>query len=95
MLLRLTILRKETNMDFEEFKAYSKELEEMVYIDDADCICFRDGNAYQVPINNLKDERAILAWTLHLSEKTWMTTTALRRFMSLACQPAGIKRPTV
>ncbi|HGM6756491.1 hypothetical protein ACUNIY_24545 [Serratia sp. IR-2025] len=40
---------------------------------------------YNISLQACSTHQQILHWAWHLTEKTWMTTTALRRFIELAC----------
>ena len=45
---------------------------------------------YEIDLNRIKTERDLLAWTLHLSEKSWMTTAGLHEFISVIAKAKGL-----
>jgi hypothetical protein len=46
---------------------------------------------YEVDLDDIKTERDLLAWVLHLAEKTWMTTRHLRKFAERVAEIKGLK----
>lgn len=55
------------------------------------CITIRGPYQYDVPIPRRRMTCAeILKWTVHLSDKTWMTTELLGAFIRRACEISGI-----
>lgn len=49
---------------------------------------------YNIPLETCQSYKNILSWVLHLTEKTWITTEVLERFILVACLEAGLERPT-
>jgi hypothetical protein len=47
---------------------------------------------YEIDLDEIKTERDLLAWALHLSGKTWMNTQRIGRFIEAVAQ---IKRLSV
>lgn len=45
---------------------------------------------YDIGLNELKTERDILKWTLHLAEKSWVSREQLEDFICAATVAAGI-----
>ncbi|MEM5366455.1 hypothetical protein V4C53_10460 [Paraburkholderia azotifigens] len=43
-----------------------------------------------IPVADLQTTEGLLLWTYHLTEKTWMDTVQLRKFMEVAAASAGI-----
>jgi hypothetical protein len=49
---------------------------------------------YNIPLNRCRSYPEILGWSLHLSEKTWMTTKLIREFIHVALQANKLGRPS-
>jgi hypothetical protein len=49
---------------------------------------------YNIALDTCQSYKNILSWVLHLTEKTWMTTEVLERFIRVACHEAGLETPT-
>lgn len=48
---------------------------------------------YNIPLNRCRNYTEILGWVLHLSEKTWVTSKLLRRFIHVALKANELKVP--
>lgn len=46
--------------------------------------------AYEIALSRCSTAVAILQWVRHLSEKTWVTTEMIERFVAVASGKAGI-----
>ena len=73
----------------DKLKDYLEDLENKVYIRGDDIIVNVEYE-YEIPIADCKSYERILHWAWHLTEKTWMTTDILRRFIEVAAHNAGI-----
>lgn len=73
----------------DKLKDYLEVLENKVYIR-GDDIVVNVEYEYEIPIADCKSHERILHWAWHLTEKTWMTTDVLRRFIEVAAHNAGI-----
>jgi hypothetical protein len=57
--------------------------EEKVVIDaKANTVTLNFDYPYEVDLDRIKNERSLLAWTLHLSEKVWMNAERLNYFIT-------------
>ena len=75
---------------FEAAKKKEELLQEQVKIEDGH-IVINVNYEYNIALNRVDTSEKILWWVIHLSEKTWMTTEILRRFVHLSCAHHGIK----
>lgn len=73
----------------EKLKSYLEDLNKKVFIK-GDIIIVNVEYEYEVPIADCKSHERILHWAWHLTEKTWMTTDVLRKFIEVAAHNAGI-----
>lgn len=48
---------------------------------------------YQIDMSRLRNKDDLLAWVMHLTEKTWMTHELMREFIYVAAGAAEIKLP--
>lgn len=62
---------------------------------EGDSIIIHDGSNYQIEFSRCNTPEKILSWVLQLTEKPWMTTEILNRFVELACQKHSIERAWV
>ena len=76
----------------EEYMQHAEQLQKQVFVQDR-VITFNVNCEYNVPLNRCKSTAEILAWVVHLSEKTWITTEHLERFILLACRENGFELP--
>ena len=53
------------------------------------------GTGYEVPIEGCSTYKGVLAWSLELSQKDWITPAMLHRFAEVACQANGLDCPKV
>jgi len=44
---------------------------------------------YEIKLSRIRDRGDLLKWTLHLAEKTWMTSTCLHHFISAVMDVKG------
>lgn len=49
-----------------------------------------DHYQYEIALDRIDNPVKILQWVIHLTEKTWMTTELMRRFVLAACTKAGV-----
>lgn len=73
-------------------KEKQAELNKMVYIEEGH-IVINVHYEYNVPLDRCDTHEKILAWALHLTEKTWMTMDVLERFIRLAMAQHGLEAP--
>lgn len=57
----------------------------------ADCITLHDH--YDIAWDRIDTPEKILVWVLHLSEKTWVTSDVLQRFVGAATARLHIELP--
>jgi len=74
---------------FKEFLKQEKELEKIVYIE-GNNIIINAAYKYQVSITTCDTPEKLIAWTFHLTEKTWMNTKIIRHFIGLAARHSSI-----
>jgi hypothetical protein len=60
--------------------------ERIVYVRDVNVLLLRFQYDYEIDLDRIKSEAALLNWTLHLCEKTWMTTERLHFFIEAVAQ---------
>jgi hypothetical protein len=66
--------------------------EEKVVIDaKANTVTLNFAYAYEIDLDRIKSERDLLHWTLHLSEKVWMTSDRLNIFITRVGKHKGFK----
>lgn len=46
---------------------------------------------YNILLDTCRTAEDVLNWVLHLSDKTWITTEVLKRFILIASRAAGIR----
>ncbi|WP_258087551.1 hypothetical protein [Xenorhabdus bovienii] len=78
-----------------DYTDYLERLDKLVWFDETHIILNTDlggtNNEYEIPLHDCDTSEKILWWTFHLSEKNWVTTDMLRRFIRLATVKAKIK----
>ncbi len=79
---------------FEEMISEDKRLKNVVYVKDGHIIIDVEYE-YEIGFNRCDTHEKIIAWYLHLSEKTWMTPEVMERFIIVALGKAGLNIPTV
>lgn len=67
----------------EEGKKIEAMLKQKVRIED-DCVVL-NGN-YWIELDRIKEEIDLLEWVVHLTEKVWVDTRIIRRFVKLVCE---------
>jgi len=55
-----------------------------VYMDDGFIVLACGGDNYDISMERLDTPEKILAWTVHLAQKNWMTKETLVEFVTLA-----------
>jgi hypothetical protein len=55
--------------------------ERLVYVRDVEVLMVRFCYNYEVDLDRINNERDLLAWALHFTEKTWMNTERLHYFI--------------
>jgi hypothetical protein len=63
--------------------------ERIVYVRNLNVLLLRFQYDYEVDLDRIKSEAALLNWTLHLCDKTWMTTERIHFFIETV---AAIKK---
>ena len=53
------------------------------------------GNGFAVPVEGCRTYKGILAWSLLLSQKNWITPAMLQRFAEVALKTTGLDYPQV
>lgn len=53
------------------------------------------GTGYEVPIKGCATYKGVLAWSLELSQKDWITPAMLHRFAEVACGANGLDYPKI
>lgn len=69
-----------------------EELQKMVYVEEGH-IVINVHYEYNIELGRCDTHAKIVAWAIHLTEKTWMTQEVLRRFMHLAMAEHGLEAP--
>lgn len=79
-------------MNEEEIREIMKSKEELykkIYVID-EHIVINVVSEYNIPLTGCSTPQGILHWVHHLTEKTWMTTELMRRFIEVACKQSNI-----
>ena len=63
-----------------------------VYIE-GDCVVINESYPYQIELSRCNTPEKILAWVIHLSEKTWMNTDLMAAFIYWAAEGNKITIP--
>jgi len=79
---------------FKAYKAEQAELEALVSIQ-GDHITIKKGGGYDIPLASCDTHERIVAWTIQLTDKTWMTAQIVNRFVKLALKAHNLGYPTV
>jgi len=79
---------------FEAYKKEQAELEELVSIQ-GDCIIIQKGGGYDIFLAECDTHERILAWTIQLTDKSWMSAQIVNRFVRLALDTHKLRYPTV
>jgi hypothetical protein len=66
-----------------------ERLNQQCYVD-GDHIIINAGFEYPIALNRCDTTEKRLSWSFHLTEKTWMTTEVLRRFIDLVVMTNNI-----
>jgi hypothetical protein len=66
-----------------------ERLNQQCYVD-GDHIIINPGFEYQIALNRCDTPEKLLSWIFHLSEKTWMTTEVLHKFIDLVVMTNNI-----
>lgn len=74
---------------WKKFEEQDALLQKQVYIKE-DHIVINVMYEYDIPIERCNTPDKLLAWMVHLCEKTWMNTAVLERFAQVAAQKSGI-----
>ena len=69
-------------VDFRDIEKHMAELERQVYIEDNHVIINVEYE-YDIALSRCDTNEKLMAWVVHLCEKTWMTKVVLRRFIQL------------
>ncbi|PHM22987.1 hypothetical protein [Xenorhabdus ehlersii] len=79
----------------QDYIDYLEQLDKLVRVDETHIILNTDpggtNNEYEILLQECGTPEQILWWTFHLTEKNWVTTDMLRRFIRLATVKAKIK----
>ncbi|WP_155492635.1 hypothetical protein [Pluralibacter gergoviae] len=81
--------------DFESYIAHQELINSAIKIEGGYLIIKIPGqvveNNYEIPLSSISSPSGIIEWTLHLSEKSWVSKRLLRRFIQVSCAYAGLK----
>ena len=80
--------------DMEKYREHAEYLAQVVTVRD-DHIIINVNHEYNIPLASCRTHGEILSWVLHLTEKTWMSTEILRRFILVACHQNKLEVPHV
>ena len=70
--------------------AINKKLAKQIVIDAKNATCtINIAYPYEVDLDRIKDERDLLTWALHLTEKSWMKTKHLAFFIKAVAKYKG------
>ena len=76
----------------EEMLQHEEQLRKQVYVD-GELLTINVKYEYQIELARCDTLEKILAWVVHLSEKTWISPDVLERFVHVACRHHGLKLP--
>lgn len=76
-----------------EVAEHDEKMAKQVYVKD-DHIILNVSYEYNILKADCDTPEKLLSWVYHLTEKTWMTTEAMRRFIEVACIENSITIPT-
>ena len=74
----------------ERARQQDEELRRVVFVK-GNYIIVNASYPYQVPVDECRTAEGLLNWVYHLTEKSWMNTEILRRFMEVASGQTGVK----
>ena len=79
-------LKREPRIQFlspSELRDYRDPDADRIVIDEVNqTVTFDFLYPYEIDLDRIETERDLLAWTLHLTEKTWMNSHRLHRFIT-------------
>ena len=78
--------------DFEKYRKYKEELAQIVSVKEGH-IVVNVHYEYNIPLTTCNTYEKILSWAFQLTEKTWMSTDIVRRFIVVACNESGLAIP--
>jgi hypothetical protein len=78
----------------EEYLADFTRRQSLVTVDDG-LLTIHDPSEYEIALSRCATAEGILQWVRHLSEKTWVTTEIIERFVPVASQNIGLDIDTV
>lgn len=58
----------------------------MILVTETEIVLSYSGNCYAIELERIRNERDLLAWAVHLSEKNWMNAERLRDFILVVAQ---------
>lgn len=73
---------------FEKYIKWQEELDRQVTID-GDWIVIDVAYKYDIELSRCNTPEKILAWAYHLTEKTWMNTDLIAKFIEVAAEHIG------
>lgn len=79
---------------FEAYKAEQAELDALVSIQ-GDHITIQKGGGYDIPLAECDSHERIVAWTIQLTDKSWMSAQIVNRFVKLALNEHKLGYPAV
>lgn len=79
---------------FEAYKKEQAELEVIVSIQ-GDYITITKGGVYDIPLAGCDTYKKIVAWTIQLTDKSWMSAQIVNRFVKLALEAHNLDYPIV
>jgi len=71
-----------------------EELDKSVYVSEHNVV-INVTYEYNIELNRCDSLQKIVAWNLHLYEKTWMTLEIMERFVYVAAKANNLKLPHV
>jgi len=78
--------------DMDEYRKHAEYLARVVSVRE-DHIVVNVSFEYNIPLVRCSSYAEILGWVNHLTEKTWMSTEVLRRFIVVACNANKLDVP--
>lgn len=78
----------------DSYLAKEKELEEAVSVNDG-VITINVHGEYNIELNRCDTPEKIIAWVLHLGDKTWMSREILQRFVVVALRANELDIPLI
>jgi len=84
----MTKILKNISELVDNYAKWDEELSKKIYLQD-EYIIINVGREYPIALTRCNTPEKALGWVFQLSEKSWMTTEILRRFVAILAQEHG------